>query len=464
MGTSLRKHLAAGVAALGEFGPVTIAELSAAGLVIWEVRHDPSGRPCSRSRAPISWSSLADGDGRAGDEIRQLTRPGHLAQAMIVLTAATGQRPAGAVEWVRAAFPDATCFECGEPLGDLIWEVIADTPLTEWYELVVLRRSRTGSLTLTGSLLFPPGARRGDRRPFTVECAPSDANGTVFAVVAYEQIRRFHLISVEAAHIAPGCYRLTAELEGPGAIRFHGLPTELHPDRRSWAQLVGSVPERIAPPDTIHLICMAEVSGAGDQVAERLSRVQQLIEWAAGEWQDRLNVSLVCYGTHAFDRAVPDQPAAVLAWMAASEAALATLADVRERDAAEPDYSRAAQLECALTEVAGRLNPRQGRPVLVTAGARPAFPSRVDPVTEIIPCPQKRDWHRALSRLREHRGIVFGAIHDHVVREKIWAELSADAFARLDAVSVPEFAGGLGLVAPAPEYVPFPLVSTEGAG
>jgi hypothetical protein len=460
--TTLRSHLAEGVAALGEFGPITVAELSEAGLVIWEVRPDQNGTPRSRCRAPVPWSSLAGGDGVAGDEIRQLTRRSNFAQTVIVATVPAGQQLAGTVDWVRAAFPDAAFFECREPLGDLIREVIAETPLTQWYELVVLRRGRSGSLTLTGCLLFPPGARRGDRRPFTMECGPSDAYGTVFAVVANEQVRRFELISVESGRLAPGRYHVTAELEGPGVVRFDGLPAGLRPDLRSWPQLVASVPDRLLPPQTTHLVCVAEVSGARDQTAERLSRIQQLIDCAAGEWEDRLNVSLVCYGTHSFDRAVPDQPATVLAWASTREVALEALASVREQGAAESGYSRAAQLECALTEVAGRLAPQQGRPVLVTAGARPPFPARVDPRTEIIPCPRKRNWRHALSVLREHQGIVFGGIHDQPVHEEIWAELSADAFARLDAVSVPDFASSLGLLGPSVQYVPFPLISTEG--
>jgi hypothetical protein len=52
----------------------------------------------------------------------------------------------------------------------------------------------------------------------------------------------------------------------------------------------------------------------------------------------------------------------------------------------------AAQLECALAELAQHPDASAGRPVLVTAGSRPPHPPRADVGTQIMPCPERRDW------------------------------------------------------------------------
>ena len=363
--------------------------------------------------------------------------------------------------WLRSAYPAAPAFECPDLLDDLLRQAIADVPLTRWYELVVLHRSRSGQLVLTGCQLFPPAAQRGDRRPLTIHCEPSDENGTVFAVITAEPERRFRLVSLTSAKLPPGSYPLTAELGRPGLVRFHGLPVELRPDQRSWPELVAAVPERLDLVESAHLICMVEVSGTSDQVLERLERIEQLVQLVADGAKDRLTVSLISYGPHSVDRGGPEVPLRVLTWAGGSDAALAALGQLRERGAAEPGYPRAAQLECVLAEVADRLTAHDGRPFLVAVGLRPAFPSRVDPDSEIIPCPMRHDWRRALQQLREHPGIAFGAIHDGPW-EEIWNELGHDAAARMDAVNTRGFAADLGLLSLTVQHVPFPLVDGKG--
>ena len=128
---------------------------------------------------------------------------------------------------------------------------------------------------------------------------------------------------------------------------------------------------------------------------------------------------------------------------------------------ADVGYPRAAQIECVLTEIAERLTGQEGRPVLVTVGSRPPFPPRVDPLTEIIPCPNRNDWRRALYLLMDHPGIAFGAISDRDPDGGVWTSLGTDAFAPVSAFDTRRFAAKLGLLS---VNIPFPLVGPDASG
>jgi hypothetical protein len=341
--------------------------------------------------------------------------------------------------------------------------MIVDDVLTQWYELVVLRRTRSGRLVLEGCPLFPPSAQPGDRQSFTIRCEPSDGSGTVFAVVTYDPPRSFRLLSIESASLIPGRYDLTAELVRPGLVHFHGLPAALRADHRSWQDLVTAVPSRIDLLRPTHLVCAVEVSGTADQVQERLFRVEQLIELVAAE-ERNLSVSLISYGAHSFDRRVPEEPPRMLTWAAASDEALSALGNLSDSDVSEAGYARAAQLECALAKVAERLTAQHGRPVLVTVGSRPPFPHRMDPVSEILPCPGRRNWRHALQQIGTRRDITFGAIHDHGPSdEEIWHRLGRDAIAHLNAVNIRRFAASLKLLNLVVQPVPFPILEKAGS-
>jgi hypothetical protein len=456
----LVRALTESVTALGEHNALAIARLSPAGLVIWGVRRDQNGTPRSHSSQQVSWSSLSNDGVLAEDKLDQVIASADSGSRWVIVCSALGKlQVTEALGRLRTVRPEADVFHCSDPLRELIREAIAQAPLTQRYELVVLRRTSSGRLALGGFLLFPPGARQGDRQPVTILCEPSDHNGTALAVVACRHVREFQLVSLSSVKLEPRSYSVVAELLRPGLVRFNGLP-ELLEEHRSWPELVASVPPRLPSPQAAHLICAVETSGLPSQVRERLSRIEQLIRRVADSGQRRLRVSLISYGPHSVDRAVPEEPLAIQAWAASSDAALTALGRLRDHGAAPVGYSRAAQIECVLTEVANRLTGQHGRPVLVTAGARPAFPSKVDPRSEIIPCPKPRpsDWRRALRRLHEHQGIAFGAIHDYGAEDEMWGQLGQDSFARIDVVSISDFAADLGLLSLASQYVPFPLV------
>jgi hypothetical protein len=457
---TLTQVLAEQLARLGAGEALALVELGADGIVSWEVHRDSSGTPRAWHWPAVPVSSL----GRAGVRPEQLphtvARAG--AESHLTLVVSSPDEPgSGPFGLLSSAHPDAPVLRGAGPLGTVLRDVIADDPLTCWYELVGLRPTKSGRLLFGTQPLIPPGARRGYRRKFVVRCERSDDHGTVFAVVSAEQGRRLHLLSVESATLAPGVYRLTAELRRPGLVGWLGLPAKPGLDHRRWSELVAAVPERLDRAGPAHLICAIEVSGSQGQVEDRISRVEQLIR-GVDDVDGGLNISLISYGPHSFERGGPDSSPAVLTWATTSQHALSALSALRDRGPMRVGYPRAAQLECVLAEVADRLTGPEGRVALVSVGARPAFPPRVDPRTEILPCPRRRDWRLALGRLRQQPGIAFGAIRDPGPNEAIWTELGREAFAPVDAVDIIGFATSLGLQSGTVPRVPFPLIETEG--
>jgi hypothetical protein len=326
--------------------------------------------------------------------------------------------------------------------------------LPDYYNVAGLRRSRSGRLRWDMIPLFSPGATRGDSVTFTARCAPSDEHGTVFAVLAEpenDSSRGPQLRSVQSAKVPPGIYEVTAELlyPGPGHVQFHGLPTPPREDTRPWQQIVTSVPTRV-PIDggPIHLIVAIEISGPnGPSVHERLESVRRLILHVAGEAADFVCYSIITYGPHSINAnnpEYPEVPVATLAWAETADDALAVLDRLSRRGPARFGYEYAAQLECVLAELDGNLTGQEGRPVIVTVGARPPHPPRVDPVTRIIPCPRRRDWTVPMDRLRgRHAGIAFGSIRD-AGRDQLWQLLGSDA-AAVGEYFATDFARALGL-------------------
>ena len=458
----LADELFTSIVALGEESALMIADFAAEGIVIWDVRRDGTGTAQGRHWPAIPWASLLEDGQLSETEMDRAVRAETGTRVIFVSSAPASPHAAMALDWLRIAYPRVPVFQHHLPLDGLLRRVLANVPLTQCYDLVTLRQARSGRLSFTGCRLFPPGARRGDTRRLTIRCEASDANGVVFAVAAQSE-DRFRLVSVESANLAPGRYGLTAELRRPGLVRFHGLPEMLRPDHRRWSDLVAAVPNRIEFTLPTHLLCAVEISGQSVQVQERLNRARQLIELAADKLEDRLTVSLIIYGPHSFYRGVPDEPATVLTWAQASPTALETLDWQHDHGPVNVGYPYAAQLECVLATVAERLSSREGRPVLVTIGSRPPFPPRVDPVSEIIPCPLRQDWRKALSQLRGIPGLSFGAIRDDGPDHEIWQFLGNEALSRLDEVDWQSFMAGLGMVKSSVPLLSFPLIDPEGS-
>ncbi len=452
---SVRSALRTGLADPAEGTAVWIVEFAADSVIAWQVRRDSSGTPQVR-HWPVPVRPAADPEAVYQQQLRPLLGAG----ARVLLVCSTADASRGQIfDVVRAAHPEATVSHCTCPLGGVIRQVITETPLTHWYELVMLRRTGSGRLLFDSFQLFPREARHGYRQQFRMRCEPSDEHGTVFAVIA-ERGGSYRLVSAQSALLAPGVYEPTAELLRPGRVAFDGLPVKLRAEHRSWPALISAVPPRLDRPPPVHLICAIEVTGSSEQLRQRIERIDKLVEHVSlGDGQ--LTVSLVSYGAHSFHRKVPEEPVTVLALTLNAKAAQAALARLGKRQPPDGEYPRAAQLECALAAIVRLIDRKDGRPVLVTAGSRPPFPPVVDLHTEILPCPDRTDWRRELRRLAGVPAITFGAICDDGAAAPVWAQLGREARESADIVDMQPFAVRLGLSRPA-LYVPFPLTDADG--
>ena len=336
--------------------------------------------------------------------------------------------------------------------------------LAERYHVLGLSRSPSGRLRLGLLPLFAPGDGPGKRVTFTARCAPTDADGTVFAVIAElpnGPRGRRQLRSVQSARIPPGTYEVTAELlyPFPEHVRFHGLPTLPRADRRHWSAIVAAVPEWLGGgAGPAHLVAAIEISGSAEVVAERIDAVRRLFAYTAAHAESPVSYSVLTYGPHSITRQYPEVPVSAPGWAVTSDVALDVLDRLARLPAAPVGYSGAAQLECVLAELDRRLTGAEGRPVIVTAGGRPAHP-RVTSASGIIPCIYRNDWQVSIENLRrQHAGIAFGAIHDTGWPDEIWRSLGNDAGIRLGDFAAPEFAGYLGLTAGYAQLLPLPLI------
>jgi hypothetical protein len=432
----------------------TLAEFAANGVTVFRVRRDEHGTPRPKLRR-LAAADLADRDAFYRDYA-----PAFIAATSASLPAAVGD--------LLSSADGMPVYDCPTPLETHLLAAIRDSPLVLDYELAVLKRvpagrSGAGRIYLSGHHLFSPGVRRGDRVKVTVRCEPTDGDGTAFAVVTRDQrpdvapnSQALRPFQIQSAVLPPGRHELTAVLDRPGQVLLEGLPGTIGESARSWDDLIGLVPDQLAPPDPVHLICLIEVCGGDQDLRLRIDRLEELIS-EAETGARQLLVSVIAYGPHAVAWSVTEEPIAVQAWAASSTEAVAGLRRLTGRRADEREYRRAAQLECALRELAAHLTGDYGRPVLVTAGGRPEHPHTMDTDTLLIPCPDWVNWVPEFNRLGQLPGITFGALHDRRWRGDIWAALGRDARATVDdAVNMTDFAADLGLREVA-HAVPFPF-------
>ena len=466
---------------------LTIAEFSPSRVTVWKVLLDSAGTPRVKRQLHDLHSLRVLGilsDAELLDRIRP-EDDGSIIQAR------TGQGLMGeadqdrldadrAFEIARDTYPRSRAFRSATALDDLLAEATARVPLPPslWYELVLLRRRRSGRLEFTAQQLFLPEARRGDTRQFTVRCEPSDDNGTVFAVAARDAAFEFQLVSMASAKVPPHTYHLTATLLRPGVVRFDGLPVKLRSDPRAWRDVLAKVPERLDVYGPAHLIVAVEACGSAEVFETRIDRAEELIADVQDAADGPVTFSVLTYAAHKHNRMTGDEAVNVVAWTESNPGTLARrLRALRARVPSQVQFPRAAQIECMLAEVSKRLQGADaaaaGRPALVTIGDRPAFPHKIDRVSEILPCPRRHDWRTFLRRLAEdHGGVAFGAIRDSAddpddlyenPADEIWRLLGTDMSASLSAFDPHAFAVGLGLVPPALQYLPFPLAIPDGA-
>jgi hypothetical protein len=440
-----------------------VVEFAASEVTVWTISRDAWGTPTPRFTA-LPDVPAADPTDFYYDQLLPL-----LGGRLLLVSLTTLSYPRDVVQLVRDEH-NVPVHNCLTSVKEHIRTVITASPLRTFYELVVLRQEAAGQLALDLHPLFPPDAHSGYATDLRIQCAPTDEHGTVFAVVTRQPAAngiptappRPHPIEIQSVVVAPGTYDVRAVLARPGHVNFQGLPVKLAPDPRRLQDIVRTVPRQLRASDAPHLVCMLELSGGPQSLAERIERLESLIDTAAAGGRP-LKVSLVTYGPHAVERNVTEVPATTLAWATTSTLAVLKLREVKGHQAHEKEYGRAAQVECALREVIGRLTVRDGNPVLVTVGSRPPHPPKVDLATEIIPCHGKVRWQDELGRLRTGvPELRFGALYGKGAVGDIWRELGRDAHAEVDVVDMPTFAAQLGLRGPVPA-VPFPIIGQRGA-
>jgi hypothetical protein len=451
---SLHTALLTELTRLGESNSIfTIIEFGLSGVAVWTVRRDANGTPQARKLRPVSVPPYADPESFYQEKLSPLI---DLYAPLLIVRDAGADDPARLLDVICSATGTRRVYDSTLWVEKELREAVRNTPLTRWYELVVLKKTASGRLGLDAHPLFPPGAEYGYPQQISFRCEPSDNHGTVFAVITRDG-QFLRPVTIQSALVPPGEYEVTAVLTRPGNVRFEGLPTELQPDPRPWPEIVVTVPRRLTPMPSVHLICLLEMAGDDAQVRRRIDRLDQLIKTvSAGQ---PLATSLISYGPHAFDRLQHEETVRIRLWAGTEQEASAALAALAARAKPADEYSRAARLECALAEVVSRLTTRDGRPVIVTAGGRPPFPPRSDLQTEIIPCPARQDWRWHLKQLRSGPDISFGALYDgETPAGEPWLTLGREVLESPSVADMSGFAARVGLRDPQ-QCVPFPLIN-----
>ncbi|HXL88555.1 MAG TPA: hypothetical protein VN969_06145 [Streptosporangiaceae bacterium] len=433
-----------------------VVEFAVDGVIFWQISRDNNGTPRAEHWPPRAVGEDA-GEFNRSLVVRRLTDGGQVIFVRSSPDVISGE----VLALFREIIPNMEVIDCIAGFEDVLRASIKDSPLISDYELVLLRKTRSGRLDLEPVRMFTQGQQQPDRsRTIRVKCARSDERGVAFAIVTKERARDFQLMSIQSAELGPGEYELTAELLRPGRVRFHGLPAsvKLRNDHRTWGELLGAVPARLQAPQPAHLVCLVEVSGTSEQIEKRTDRVREVIR-AAGASEGLLTVSLLSYGAHSFERKIPEEPVRELVWAAPGAEAFAALDELEQHVPVANDYRYAAQLECALARVAGRVDPREGRLVILTVGSRRPFPPRADPQLDILPCPHRNNWRKYVEVLSgKDPRLALGSIHDKDTRDlDVWRELGRTAIFTSDVVDAWHMAATLGIGA-APVNVPFPLV------
>jgi hypothetical protein len=438
-----------------------VVEFGVEGVIIWEIGRDNNGTPRAEHWPPRAIDAEDPSEFRRLPAVRRSAARG----PVIFVRSSPDLISRELFAIFRELVPNMEVIDCIVAFEDVLRASIKESPLISDYELVLLKKTKTGRLDLEPVRLFTQGQRQADRsRTIRVKCARGDDRDIAFVIVSKERARDFQLMSVQSADLGSGDYELTAELVRPGRVRFHGLPAsvKLRPDHRTWGELINEVPPRLQAPQSAHLVCLVEVSGTSQQIEKRTDRVREVIR-AAGASQGRLAVSLLSYGAHSFEKKVLEEPVKELAWASPSAEIFAALDELEQHEPIAGDYLYAAQLECALAQVARRVDPEDGRLVVLTVGSRRPFPPRADPQLDILPCPHRNDWRKYLEMLSgKDPRLALGAIYDRDTRNvAIWRELGRTVVFTSDVVDAWRMAADLG-IGTAPVYVPFPLARQDG--
>jgi hypothetical protein len=200
---TLEQSMAEAIAGLSANRPLTVLDVSVAGMIAFQVRLDGLGVPRVREVPDAELDSMnipagetiivaADLDSGRTEAIRQLL---------------SGDPKI--TEWTR--------LDGG--VRALLNETIGCSPIRRSYELVLAHAdSADNRIWLSTATLFPPGARRGATARLTIRSVCTDESGTVLAVVVRDG-QSFGLLSADSVRLAPGTHDVEAKLCGPGKIQ-----------------------------------------------------------------------------------------------------------------------------------------------------------------------------------------------------------------------------------------------------
>ncbi|MFD0899797.1 SAV_2336 N-terminal domain-related protein [Actinomadura sediminis] len=456
--------LGARVAEVKAGDELAVVDLGADGLTAYLVRRNTAGTPDATMRPTVPWADALDeagvptgavgiGDGR---------------NIVLVDTAVYSLPVLAALPALKKQVPDGAALTAsGADLGQVLREVIDAEPIRQPYALLAMEPERAGGGRRLGFRtvpIFPAGASKGDVRGLVMRIEPSDAHGTVLAVVARGPEGTDRTVLVRSVKAPPGRYSVTAELDGPGRVRFGGLPKS-GPEARSWHEIVGAGTVAYDPPRPAHLVCALEFSGPRDVVDERIDRIRRVVGLLAAELGELLRVSLLLYGAHLYRyRPEDDPPVARRVWRANPSYALRCLDGLAATPPLPSGNPEGAMVEDMLFLVQRSLRGvrRPERTALLTVGKRAPHPPEVHP-SETLPCPDGHDWTVLMDELHVG-GVTFAAIRDHSARrhrtdDMTWVRLAGDAKPfRLDAVDPAAVGRRLGLVPTDAQRVPLPIV------
>lgn len=446
----IREALSAAVAAIPAGRPLSMIEITSAGLSVFHVEVDELGIPRATCWPGPPLDAATPGPAEIGTAGPQ----------MLVNSAPDSQAAVTAYDRMRADHPSARAWaSSGADVRGLLADVIADLPIRQSRELLVAGIDPSGGkIQLATTQLFPAGARRGDIANLTIRSECTDETGTVFALIAWAG-RSPRLLSAYSARLPPGRRPVRAELCWPGEVIFTE-PANLVPVRRSLQEVISGIPRTLSAVGSAHVICAIEIAGTPAQVAARLYRADKIIEAILPQAQEpgRLQIGLVAYGTHRFAGRRSDDPVIVAEWMAAPDTARRTLGNL---GATEPGDSPAAQVEDMMAEVVDLLGttPHPQRTALLIFGDRPPHPASPDGIMK--PCPNRHDWRELLGRIKNRPDVTTTTIRDDLTAPRAveWASLNnpQEIPLSLRTATADILAPRLGLIAPTLQHIPLPI-------
>ncbi len=383
---------------------------------------------------------------------------------MIVNSAPDSRGATKALGRLCEEYPDASMWtQPGTDLRGLLADAIADSPIRQSHELLVARiDARDNGIRLDTARLFAEGARRGAVAELAIRSEYVDSHGTIFAVVAWAG-RTPRLLSADSARLLPGLHQVRAELLRPGKVLFTEPPNVVT-DPRGLSELINSIPRSLNAVSQAHLICAIEVAGSPVHVAARLYRAEKVIEAVHRQMREpgRLEVGLLAYGTHRFDRHRSDDRVTVTQWRSAPDSARKALGWL---GAIELGDSPAAQIEDTLAEIVRRLGaqPNTHHTALVLFGDRPPHPADSNGIVK--PCPKGHDWRKLLAILKSRPDFTITTIRDELTAPGVseWTDLDdkPEIPLSLETINADTLATRMNLITPILQQIPIPVIHTE---